>query len=269
MYKLGETIKSTFFFQDKDDIKTIFTYLNGVRQSEDRASKINSHSEENIFTSHKDEFVTATSNFLEGGWLIGDSEGTIRLVSAPDTVHMSIKPKAAPVFFLHLQPTSIFIGYPSGCILLERDTLNIVVQHSSYHKKAVRMGLVLSSILVTGDEDEIVLFWNKDKVRRYQIPVNRGDIVGRKLVVAGFDNRIRIYDVHTESGLQKLHVFVGHVMNIYNLTVIDDGIFTSSSYDGTIRWWNIQVRSCFSFFNVLPFLSCSLKSTSGMIRSSV
>ena len=113
------------------------------------------------------------------------------------------------------------------------------------------MGLVLNSILLTGDEDELVLFWNKDKVRRYQIPVNRGDIVGRKLILAGFDNRVRIYDVHSETGIQKSHVFVGHVMNIYNMMVIDDGIFTTYSYDGTIRWWNIQVKACFSFFNVL------------------
>lgn len=33
MYKIAETIKSTFFYQDKEDIKTIFLYLNGVRQS--------------------------------------------------------------------------------------------------------------------------------------------------------------------------------------------------------------------------------------------
>jgi WD40 repeat protein len=170
------------------------------------------------------------------------------------------------VAFLHLQPTSIFIGYHAGCLLIERDSLNIVVQHSSYHKKALRMGLVLNSVLLTGDEDELILFWNKDKVRRYQIPVNRGDIVGKKLIIAGFDNRVRIYDVNSESGIQKLHVFVGHVMNIYNLTVIDDGIFTSYSYDGTIRWWNTQVKACFSFFNVAlpPFSS---RNISGMTRS--
>jgi hypothetical protein len=129
--------------------------------------------------------------------LIGESDGSIRLVSAPDILHFTIKPKNLPVAFLHLQPTSIFIGYYSSCLLIERDTLNIVVQHSSYHKKAVRMGLVLNSVLVTGDEDELILFWNKDKVRRYQIPVNRGDIVGKKLIVAGFDNRVRIYDVNS------------------------------------------------------------------------
>ena len=210
--------------------------------------------------------MTATSNYLDNSWLIGESDGSIRLVSAPDQLHFTIKPKANPVYFLHLQPTSIFIGYHSACLLLERDTLNIVVQHSSYHKKPVRMGLVLSSILLTGDEDELVLFWNKEKVRRYQIPVNRGDIVGRKLIIAGFDNRIRIYDVHSETGIIKSHVFVGHIMNIYNLMVIDDGIFTSYSYDGTIRWWNIQVKACFSFFNVvLPLFSS--KNTSKTTRS--
>jgi WD40 repeat protein len=186
-------------------------------------------------------------------------------VSSPDILHFTIKPKALPVAFLHLQPTSIFIGYHSSCLLIERDTLNIVVQHSSYHKKALRMGLVLNSILLTGDEDELILFWNKDKVRRYQIPVNRGDIVGKKLIIAGFDNRVRIYDVNSETGIQKLHVFVGHVMNIYNLTVIDDGIFTSYSYDGTIRWWNTQVKACFSFFNVdVPLFSS--KNILGMIK---
>ena len=106
--------------------------------------------------------------------MLGESDGSIRLVSAPDILHFTIKPRPNPVAFLHLQPTSIFIGYHAACLLLERDTLNIVVQHSSYHKKPVRMGLVLSSVLVTGDEDELVLFWNKDKVRRHQIPVNRG-----------------------------------------------------------------------------------------------
>ena len=129
------------------------------------------------------------------------------------------------------------------------------------------MGLVLNSILLTGDEDELILFWNKDKVRRYQIPVNRGDIVGKKLILAGFDNRVRIYEVNSETGIQKLHVFVGHVMGIYSLTVIDDGIFTSYSYDGTIRWWNTQVKACFSFFNVTP-LPLSSRSTSATTRSS-
>lgn len=102
-------------------------------------------------------------------------------------------------------------------------------------------------------------------MRRYAVPVNLGDVVDMKLILAGFDNRVRIYEVHSENGIQKLHVFVGHVMNIYRLMVIDDGIFTSYSYDGTIRWWNSQVKSCFSFFNV-PIHSCSLRSTSGMIR---
>ena len=267
MYKIGETVKNTFFFQDKEDIKTIFLYLNGVRQAEDRSSRINAHSEEYVFTSQKEEFITAVSNFIDGCWMIGESDGSIRLVSAPDVLHLTIKPKALPVAFLHLQPTSIFIGYHSSCLLIERDTLNIVVQHASYHKKPLRMGLVLNSILLTGDEDELILFWNKDKVRRYQIPVNRGDIVGKKLILAGFDNRVRIYEVNSESGIQKLHVFVGHVMGIYSLTVIDDGIFTSYSYDGTIRWWNTQVKTCFSFFNVTP-LPLSSRSTSATTRSS-
>jgi len=60
-------------------------------------------------------------------------------------------------------------------------------------------------------------------------------------------------------------VFVGHVQNIYNLMVIDDGIFTSYSYDGTIRWWNTQVRACFSFFNVIKILF-SLKNISELIK---
>ena len=63
MNRLSETIKNAFFFQDKDDIKTIFLYLNGIKQSEDRSSRINSHSEEYIFTSPSEEFITATSNF--------------------------------------------------------------------------------------------------------------------------------------------------------------------------------------------------------------
>lgn len=43
MYKLSETIKGSIFFQDKEDIKAIFQYLNGVRQAEDRSSRINAH----------------------------------------------------------------------------------------------------------------------------------------------------------------------------------------------------------------------------------
>lgn len=81
-----------------------------------------------------------------------------------------------------------------------------------------------------------------------------GDIVGRKLVIAGFDNRIRLYDIDADKGAQKSHVFIGHTMGIYSMLVIDDGIFTSSSYDGTIRWWNSQVKTCFSYFNVNYFI---------------
>ena len=103
-------------------------------------------------------------------------------------------------------------------------------------------------------------------MRRYQIPANRGDVVGKKLIVAGFDNRVRLYEVNSESGLHKLNVFVGHVMDIYNLVVVDDGIFTSYSYDGTVRWWNVQVKSCFSFFNVC-ILVFSSRNTSGTIKS--
>ena len=91
-------------------------------------------------------------------------------------------------------------------------------------------------------------------------------MVGKKLIVAGFDNRVRLYEVNSESGLHKLNVFVGHVMDIYNLVVVDDGIFTSYSYDGTVRWWNVQVKSCFSFFNVC-ILVFSSRNTSGTIKS--
>ena len=185
--------------------------------------------------------------------MIGGSDGSIRLVSAPDNVHLTIKPKNMPVLYLHLQTTSFFIGYQGTCFLIERENLNIVVTHSEYHKKPVRMGVVLSSVLVTGDEDEVILFWNKEKVRRYKIPVNMGDIVGKKLIIAGFDNRVRIFDMNPDSGIQKQHVFVGHVQNIYKMVVVDDGIFTTYSYDGTIRWWSVQAKNCFSYYNVLFF----------------
>lgn len=77
-----------------------------------------------------------------------------------------------------------------------------------------------------------------------------GDIVGKKLIIAGFDNRVRIYDMDPDNGITKQHVFVGHVQNIYNMAVIDDGIFTTYSYDGTIRWWSAQAKNCFSYYNV-------------------
>lgn len=108
----------------------------------------------------------------------------------------------------------------------------------------------MSSILITGDEDELILFWNKEKVRRYKVSVNMGDVVGKKLIVAGFDNRVRMYDIHPDTGASKSHVFIGHTMSIFNMMVIDDGIFTTYSYDGTIRWWNTTVKACFSYFNV-------------------
>ena len=154
-------MKTSLFYQDKEDVKVIFTYLNTIKQNEDKSSRINAHSEEYIFTSHTEEFVTATSNVVDGFWLIGGSDGSIRLVSAPDNLHLTIKPKNMPVLYLSLQPTSFFIGYHGACFLIERENLNIVVTHSAYHKKPVRMGLVLSSVLVTGDEDEVILFWNK------------------------------------------------------------------------------------------------------------
>ena len=190
------------------------------------------------------------------------------MASPPDKLLFTIRPKQSPVTYLYLQPTSIFISYSSTCLLVERQTLNIVVTHTSYHKKPIRMGLVINSILVTGDEEEVILFWNKEKVRRYSIPVNMGEVVGKQLVIAGFDNRIRLYDIHHENGIQKSHVFVGHTMGIYNMLVIDDGIFTTSSYDGTIRWWNTQVKTCFSYFNVLFLPYPSSRSSSPTIRFS-
>ncbi len=44
MYKISETIKSSIFYQDKEDLKVIFTYLNSIKQSEDKSSRINAHS---------------------------------------------------------------------------------------------------------------------------------------------------------------------------------------------------------------------------------
>lgn len=120
------------------------------------------------------------------------------------------------------------------------------------------MGLVINTILATGDEEELILFWNKDKVRRYNISVNMGEIVGSKLIVAGFDNRIRLYEIDPDEGAKKTHVFIGHTLSIYNMVPIDDSIFTTYSFDGTIRWWNTQVKACFSYFNV-HFPNFSLK----------
>lgn len=120
MYRIAETMKNSFFYQDKEDVKVIFTYLNSIKQSEDKSSRINAHSEEYVFTSHRDEFITATSNIVDGYWLIGESDGSIRLVSAPDSVHLTIKPKNMPVLYLYLQPTSFFIGYYGICFLIER-----------------------------------------------------------------------------------------------------------------------------------------------------
>lgn len=76
-----------------------------------------------------------------------------------------------------------------------------------------------------------------------------GEIVGIKLVLAGNDNRIRLYEVNDE-GLKQLWMFIGHTMPVYRLTVIDDGIFTSYSYDGTVRWWNVPAKVCFNYFHV-------------------
>lgn len=205
--------------------------------------------------SPNEQYITATSNFKDGHWLIGESNGAVRLVTAPDKVLISIRPKHVAVSYLYLQPTSIFIAYNTTCLLVERDTMNVIVTHTSYHKKSIRMGVVINSILATGDEDELILFWNKDKVRRYKVSVNMGQVVGKKLIIAGFDNRIRLYDINPQTGANKSHVFIGHTMGIYNMVAIDDSIFTSCSYDGTIRWWNTAVMSCFSYFNVFFYLS--------------
>jgi hypothetical protein len=32
MYKIAETIKNSLFYQDKEDIKVILTYLNTIKQ---------------------------------------------------------------------------------------------------------------------------------------------------------------------------------------------------------------------------------------------
>ena len=93
-----------------------------------------------------------------------------------------------------------------------------------------------------------------------------GDVVGKQLIIAGFDNRIRLYNIHHENGVQKAHVFVGHTMNIYNMIVLDDGIFTTSSYDGTIRWWNTQMKTCFSYFNVIYLFIFSFRNFSLLIK---
>lgn len=71
MYRIAEIIKGSLFYQDKEDLKVIFTYLNSIKQAEDKSSRINAHSEEYIFTSHRDSFITATSNVVDGFWLIG------------------------------------------------------------------------------------------------------------------------------------------------------------------------------------------------------
>lgn len=44
MYSIAETIKGEVFYQDKNDLKTIFKYLNSIKQGEEKSSKINGHS---------------------------------------------------------------------------------------------------------------------------------------------------------------------------------------------------------------------------------
>jgi hypothetical protein len=52
--------------------------------------------------------VTAVSNVVDGSWLIGGSDGTIRLVSAPDKVHLTIKPKNMAVLVLIFTADFVF-----------------------------------------------------------------------------------------------------------------------------------------------------------------
>lgn len=77
-----------------------------------------------------------------------------------------------------------------------------------------------------------------------------GKVIGNKLLLTGRDNRVRLYEVNFE-GLKQVFVFIGHVMPIYRITVIDDGIFASYSYDGTVRWWSVPAKLCFNYFHVL------------------
>lgn len=132
--------------------------------------------------------------------------------------------------------------------------MSVVVSHNSYHKSTILFGTILNNILITADDTETILYWNKDKVRRYSIPVILGDCVGNRLLLSGSDNRIRLYEVNDE-GLRQMYVFIGHVMPVYRMTVIDDGIFASYSLDGTVRWWNVAAKLCFNHYNVHVFLS--------------
>lgn len=49
-------------------------------------------------------------------------------------------------------------------------------------------------------------------------------------------------------------MFIGHVQGINKIDVIDDGIFVSGSYDGSVRWWSTQAKNCFSYYNVIYLL---------------
>lgn len=118
MYSIAETIKSEVFFQDKNDLKVVFRYLNLNKQEEQKSSKINAHSEEYIFTSHKEDNITAISNYLMGSFAMGDSVGTVRIITPPNTVASTLRPFGSPISYISLDTSTIFISSGTSCVLL-------------------------------------------------------------------------------------------------------------------------------------------------------
>lgn len=152
MYNVAETIKSEVFYQDKSDLKTIFKYLNGIKQTEQKSSKINAHSEEYIFTSRKDDSITAVSNYLAGCFAMGDSTGTVRIISPPNSVVSTLRPFSSAISCISLDLSTIFVSCGTSCVFLERESMSVVVTHNSYHKHSIVFGAILNNILITGDE---------------------------------------------------------------------------------------------------------------------
>jgi WD40 repeat protein len=116
------------------------------------------------------------------------------------------------------------------------------------HKKNVLcLALLSENIMASGGEDSFIKIWNIEKrecINTIKGNYKRIDSLLRyqnNILIAGVHNLIKIIDITKK---EELATLVGHTKSICSLIKINDKALVSSSYDNSIKIWNLNNQNC-------------------------
>lgn len=130
-----------------------------------------------------------------------------------------------------------------------KDTITFI----SEHKKSIRCIVFLDNekLFATASDDGIIKLWDFKKMeikKTFNAQANKILTmiqVGEKLVSAGNDQKIHIWNFKDEESISENKLFVGHYGVIHYLLELPNDKLMSGSYDKTIKCWDLKTGKCY------------------------